>query len=87
MKRNYGEIMLKYRFVPHGNIYNEENIVSKDSASADIFIMRLGMSIRVMMGFQFTVADIKWAYIQSGPIYRDTYVTPPKRLQKNRRKM
>ena len=71
-------LVMKARFVLHGNRDREKNDIRKDSASADMTIFRLVLSLGVILNFTFGVADIKGAYMQSGPAKREIYVRPPK---------
>lgn len=77
VKSDNGKLKLKERIVPHGNRDSEKYTVRKDSASADMFLTRLFLSIGVMMGLKFAVVDMQGAYMKSGPIRRDIYVGKP----------
>ena len=72
-----GEREMKSRIVPHGNRDDEKNSIRKDSAMAQLGIVRLLLSIVTFLGMRLAMADIKGAYLQSGPIKRDIYVRPP----------
>lgn len=76
-----GERDLKARIVPHGNRDVEKDSIRKDSATAQLGVIRLLLSIVTFLGFRLGFADIKGAYLQSGPIQRDIYVRPPKEWQ------
>ena len=69
---------MKARIVPHGNRDNEKDNIRKDSSTAQLFVIRLLLSLATFLGFRIACADIKGAYLQSGPIRRDIYVRPPK---------
>lgn len=70
--------MLKARIVPHGNRDDEKDDVRKDSSAAQFFAIRLVLYISTLLGFRLGMADIKGAYLQSGPIKRTIYVRPPR---------
>lgn len=72
------DLQMKARFVLHGNRDREKDEIRKDSAAADMKILRIVLSLGVILNFTFGVADIKGAYMQSGPAQRDIYVRPPK---------
>lgn len=77
-----GTIRLKARTVIHGNRDNGQYSVHRDSASADLSVVRLVLSLEVILGLCFGTAGVKGAYMQSGPIKRDIYVRPPKEFYK-----
>lgn len=69
---------MKARIVPHGNRDDEKDNIRKDSSTAQLFVIRLLLSLVTFLCFRLATADIKGAYLQSGPIQRDIYVRPPK---------
>lgn len=69
---------LKGRIVPHGNRDDEKDDVRKDSSVAQFFAIRLLLCISTLLGLRLAMADIKGAYLQSGPIKRTIYVRPPR---------
>jgi len=69
---------MKARIVPHGNHDDEKDEVRKDFSNAKLFVVRLLLSLVTFLGFRIGTADIKSAYLQSGPIQRDIYVRPPR---------
>lgn len=69
-----GTLRLKARLVLHGNRDKDRFKVRRDSASAELFIVRLLLSIASMLGFTIATADVKGAYMQSGEINRDIFV-------------
>lgn len=69
---------MKSRIVPHGNRDDEKDSIRKDSATAQLNIIRLVLSLVTFLGFRIGTADIKGAYLQSGPIQRTIYVRPPR---------
>lgn len=77
-KEDDKELRLKARNVLHGNRDKDRFGVRRDSASADLSVIRLVISLGVLLGFGFGTADVKGAYMQNGPIKRDIYVRPPK---------
>lgn len=78
VKEDGDVLRLKARSVLHGNRDRARFAVRRDSASADLSVIRLVLSLGVVLGFSFGTADVKGAYMQSGPIKRDLYVRPPK---------
>lgn len=79
-------LVMKARNVLHGNRDKDRYTVRRDSSSADLAVVRLVISLGVMLGFSFGTADVKGAYMQSGPAKRDIFVRPPKEF-KQRGKM
>lgn len=75
---------MKARFVLHGNRDKQKDDIRKDSAAADMIVFRLVLSLALILGFIFGIADIKCAYMQSGPANRDIYVRPPKEWKSTR---
>lgn len=73
-----GARMMKVRIVPHGNHDDEKDDLRKDSSNASLFVVRLMLSLVTFLGFRIGTADIKGAFLQSGPITRDIYVRPPR---------
>eukprot|EP00177_Eucheuma_denticulatum_P007832 GFKZ01014258.1.p1 GENE.GFKZ01014258.1~~GFKZ01014258.1.p1 ORF type:complete len:1202 (-),score=97.36 GFKZ01014258.1:1881-5486(-) len=72
-----GDKKLKARICPHGNEDAEKDEIRKDSANAQLGIIRLLLSLVTFLSFDIWTADIKGAYLQSGPIKRTIYVRPP----------
>ena len=79
-----GDRKLKARIVPHGNHDNEKDSIRKDSSNASLFVVRLLLSLVTFLGFKIGTADIKGAFLQSGPITRQIYVRPPREWQGQR---
>lgn len=79
-----GSLRLKGRIVVHGNRDDEKKTVRSDSAAADMMIVRLVASLAAILGFELGTADIKGAYMQSGPITREVYVRPPRDCYRKR---
>lgn len=73
-----GSKKMKARICPHGNEDDEKNVIRKDSSNAQLAIVRLMLSLVTFLGFSIKTADIKGAYLQSGPITRELYVRPPR---------
>lgn len=69
-----GKRKLKDRLVVHGNRDDEKEEVRKEAIAADMINTRLVLELGMMMGFTFGVADIKGAYMKSGPAPRDIYI-------------
>lgn len=65
-----GSLELKGRVVVHGNRDSEKDSVRSDRAAADMMIVRTVISLASILGFELATADIKGAYMQSGPITR-----------------
>lgn len=77
-------LKLKGRIVVHGNRDAEKDMVRSDCAAADMMIVRMMISLATILGFNMATADIKGAYMQSGPIQREVYVRPPKDCHRKR---
>lgn len=75
-----GHLKMKARLVLHGNRDKDRFTVRRDSASADLAAVRLLISLSQILKFCIATADIKGAYMQSGPIKRTLFVRPPKKL-------
>lgn len=73
-----GNLILKARIVPHGTRDSARNGVRRDSASAELFVIRFLLSLAVLLGFKVWTADVKGAYMQSGLIDRLLFVRPPR---------
>lgn len=76
---------MKARIVPNGNRDSEKDHIRKDSFTAQFAVIRLLLCIANFLGFRLGNADVKGAYLQSGPITRDIYVCPPRKWSGNRR--
>lgn len=74
------QLKMKARLVLHGNRDRDRYSVRRDSASADLSIVRLIILLAIILGFEISTADVKGAYMQSGPIQREIYVRPPSRI-------
>lgn len=72
-----GQRIRKARIVPHGNHDDGKKFIRKDSATAQLNIIRLLPSLTMFLDFRLGMADIKGAYLQSGPVKRDIFVRPP----------
>lgn len=70
--------IMKARLVLHGNRDRDRFSFRRDSAFADLSIVRLLISLPMVLDFKIATADVKGAYMQSGPIKRKLYVRPPK---------
>ena len=69
---------LKARIVPHGNHDAEKDEVRKYSSTPQLFVIRLLLSLVTFLGFRLGMADIKGAYLRSGPVSREIFVRPPR---------
>lgn len=77
--KDYGGILrLKFRNVLHENRDRALYEVRRDSFSADLSVVRLIIFLGIILCFPFGTADVKGAYMQSGPIKREIYVRRPK---------
>lgn len=76
-------LRLKSRDILHGNRDRYRFGVRRDSASADLSVVRLLLSLGVNLGFDFGTAEVKGTNLQSGPRNSDIYVQPPKEYVKN----
>lgn len=54
----------------------EKKNIRKDSSTAQFDIIRILWMVVALLGFRLGMADIKGAYLQSGPIRRTIYVRP-----------
>lgn len=79
-----GSLRLKARLVLHGNRDKDRFKVRRDSASAELFIVRVLLSISAILGFKIATADVKGAYMQSGGISRDIFVSTFKPIEARR---
>lgn len=68
---------LKARLCPHGNREKMKDYVRKDSATAQLDVIRLFCNLATILGFRLGCLDIQGAYMQSGPIQIDIYLRPP----------
>ena len=82
-----GSMQLKGRIVPHGNRESERENIRKDASTAHFDVIRLLLCIVSLLGFRLGMADIKGAYLQSGPIKRSIYVRPPREWKGSRGKL
>ena len=73
-----GRLLLKARIVPHGNHDRDRNSVRRDSASAELTVIRLLLSLAITIGFSVWTTDVKGAYMQRGLIDRLILVRPPR---------
>ena len=76
-----GKRDLKVRLCPHGNRDSEKDSIRKDSDTVSWLGIRILFAISVFLDFRLGTADIKGAYLQSGPIRRQIYVRPPREWQ------
>lgn len=74
----HGSHTLKARIVPHGNRDTEKDNIRKDSSTAQFDVIRMLLAVCSFVGLRLAMADIKGAYLQSGPIKREVFVRPPR---------
>lgn len=55
----------------------DKDHIRKDSASAQLNIIRLVLYISTILNFRLGTADIRGAYLRSGPIQRTIFLRPP----------
>lgn len=72
-----GEKTLKARIVAHGDKDDLKDVIRKDSATAQFNVIRTLLSLASLRNLRLATADIKGAFMQSGPIKRDIYMRPP----------
>lgn len=84
VKQEEGHKRMKARLCPHGNRDKLRGHIRKDSATARFNIIRIILSLATLFDFSIACADIKGAYLHSGPITRQLYVRPPKELDEDR---
>ena len=72
-----GDFRFKARICPHGNKDREKDSVRKDSEVATPSSYRMILAIAALYNLTLFKIDIKAAFLQSGPIGRQIYVTPP----------
>lgn len=68
---------LKARLCPHGNHYNEKDLIRKDYSTAQFDEIRLLFSIGRTHGLALGGIDTKGAYLQSDLIKRDSCIRSP----------
>lgn len=67
-------LLLKARLVLHGNRDRDRFSVCRDSASADLSVVRLLISLSQILDFKLCTADIYGTFMLSGPTTRELYV-------------
>lgn len=67
---------LKARLCPHCNQDEGNGKIRKDYANKGLMVIRLLLSLASAMRFGLCTADVKRAYLQSGPNTRDLHVRP-----------
>lgn len=73
-------LWIKERLVLHGNRDKEKYIVRRDSAPADLAIVRIVVALAQILNFTLATANVKGAYMESGPILRNIFAKPRKKL-------
>lgn len=71
---------MKARLCPNGNRDLLKNTVRNDFSTTQFDVTRLILSLATIFIFRIACVDIKDAYLQSGPIKRCIYVSPPREL-------
>ena len=82
-----GSKSLKSKIVPHGNRDSEKDKIRKDSSTAQFDVIRILIAVARFIGMRLAMADIKGAYLHSGPIQREIYVRPPREWRGERGKL
>lgn len=77
-KDEAGSRKLKGRLCPNGNEDDDKDPIRKDTANAQLNVVRILLSLVTFLQFEARIADIKGAYRQSGPISRDIYILLPR---------
>lgn len=77
-----GQLKKKSCQMWHENRYGDRFSVCRDLASADLSISHLIISLASILSFIIASANVKGAYMQSGPIQRVVYVLPPEQINK-----
>lgn len=78
---NDESLRLKVRNVIYVHRDRDRFSFRRDSASADLSIVRLLVSLAVMIFLPIGTADVKGAYMQSGPSSHNIYVRHPKAIR------
>lgn len=69
---------LKARIAPHGNKDLLKNVLTSDCCVCSPLGFRVVMTCATMMRWSIHKADVKSAFLQTGPAKRDVYVCPPR---------
>lgn len=75
-----GMLKLKARLFLHVNSDKDLFTVRRDSASADLAIIRMVLSLALVLNFDIATADVKATSMQSGPIKRQISVRSSRTL-------
>lgn len=65
VNKDGGLLRLKACSALHGNRDKARFVLRRDSASADLSVIRLVLSLGVILGFSFCTVDFKGEYMQS----------------------
>lgn len=76
-------LVLKVRKILQGQRNRDRFSVRRNSASAELSAVRLVLDLAQILNFRILTADVTGAYMQSGLIHRELYVTHPKQLGLN----
>lgn len=77
-------LKIKAQIVVHGNRDTAREKVGSDCAAADMDVIRMVLCMAACLGFNVDSADIKEAFMQSGPIQRSVFVGPPRDCHRKR---
>lgn len=72
------ELEMNARFLLHGNRHKQKDVIRRDSAAAYMTVFCLVISVELILGLTFGVADITGAYMECEPATRHLYVRPLK---------
>lgn len=72
-------LRLKARLVLHGNRDKDRFKVVRDSAAAELMVVRMVLCIASIFGFSVATADVKSAYMQSGGVKQEISCVPSSR--------
>lgn len=76
---------LKAHLVLYGNKGRDRYYIQRELAAAELFMVRLSISLTIILGFEIATGDVRSACTQSSPIQREIFVKPPNRIN-NRQK-
>ena len=73
-----GSLKLKARIAPHGNEDDLKDLLASDCSTCPPTGLRIVESIASLMKWRLYKADVKSAFLQTGPARREVYVKPPR---------
>lgn len=68
----------------HANRDSEKKDIRKDSSTVQFDFIRLLLAVSTLLGMRLVMAEIKGAYLQSGPIKREIFARPPREWEGQR---